>query len=404
MEGLVCGQADVDTAASGPGVEASSHERQENDAMADPSVRSEESVKDGAAVAKTRSSSIRQRVVRTVSSFFGKKQPATPVKVEEEEEEEEEPVPDAEPQTAQGSLLPPSRIPHSAVELVGRERDVRIELLQALVKEHAQLRRSLSLGLAGLHGMSVLVAQEEARQIWLKGAVVVEREAIAAIDVLRGLDVMIRERARYLDDLVQKSTNFLLRSQQIARRPGARAGIADHVQGLLPDAMSGRVELPDLHSMFMLLKAWEGNKVGFVISNDGASFENPTEMLQMSEKLLEKVLQARGESQERELVRMLQKSSDIVNNRKGRRVPTLEMLGEDIRLLDSTLDNLQEEQHHLEDHLDRAMESQVSLASLTQHHWFQNPTQHSRISVLGRRDIETSSCRRRKRTNFYNWN
>ena len=311
----------------------------------------------------TLSRSFTQRVMRKVSSlglFRKKVSAARHAEAEQEAEERSDapPLPTPVAQEERGSLLPPSRIAHSAHTLVARERDVRVELLQALVREHAHLRRSLSLGLAGLHGMSVLVAQEEARQIWLKEAVVVEQEAVATISVLRGLDGMIRKRSRYLDDTKQQGIKFLLQAQQIAKRPEARAGIADQVQALLPDGLSGRLELPDLHSMIVLLKAWEANKAGFVVSNDGASFQSPSDMLRMSEDLLEKVLNGRGKAKD-ELAHLLKSSSDIVNQRKKRQVPTLEKLGIEIQVLDATLQNLHEEQYHLEDHLDRALESQV---------------------------------------------
>jgi len=137
-----------------------------------------------------------------------------------------------------------------------RERDVKAELLQILVKEHAHLRTNLSMGLAGLHEMSCLVAQEEARQIWLKEAIVVEREAVAAIAVLEGLNLRIHERCHYLDGNMDRGTSFLLHAQTIAKCT-ARADILDQVHALLPDVPAGRLELPDLHSMFMLLRAWE---------------------------------------------------------------------------------------------------------------------------------------------------
>jgi len=315
-------------------------------------------------------SSMRDSFKRLFAASFKKKEPPPEPKPQSPEPEakdveEEAPV----VSISRAPLLPPTRLTHSAATLVCRERDVRIELLDSLVKEHAQLRANLSLGLAGLHGMSCLVAQEEARGIWLKEAVVVEREAVATIDVLRGLAHRIRDRLTHLDGIIDQGTAFLLRAQTIAKKPRARASIAEQVQALLPDVAVGRLELPDLHSMYILLKAWEANKKGFVVSsdNDGGSFKSPSEMMQFAAKLLKQVLQGRGSDKSDSLTKLLGESSEIVNRMhkergKGQTEGTqLVNLAQDIKVLDAALENLHDEQYHLEDHLDRALESQVSV-------------------------------------------
>jgi len=97
--------------------------------------------------------------------------------------------------------LPDRFIPHAKSTLICRERDVRIELLQSLIVEHAQFGMNLSIGLAGLYGMTCGVATEEARYAWLQGAIVVEREAVAHIDVCKVLIVRMREHSDYLDGM-----------------------------------------------------------------------------------------------------------------------------------------------------------------------------------------------------------
>ena len=308
--------------------------------------------------------------IKRFFAFGQKKEPPLQPSPEPSDEPSDEPteVEEEAPVEAFRASLIPERPTHSSASLVCRERDVRIELLEILVKEHAQLRANLSLGLAGLHGMSRLVAQEEARGIWLKEAIVVEHETIAALDVLNGLNDNLRERITHLDGSIDQGTVFLLQAQTIAKQPRARASVAERVQALLPDVPSGRLELPDLHQMYMLLKAWELNKEGFVVSsdNDGGCFESPSEMIQFAGKKLEQVLQARGSGKRDSLTKLLEDSSKIANRiHEERRQEQLEgkrlaNLAQDIEVLDAALENLHDEQYHLEDYLDRALESQVS--------------------------------------------
>jgi hypothetical protein len=125
--------------------------------------------------------------------------------------------------------------------------------------------------------------------------------------------------------------------------------------------------------MFMLLKAWENNKKGFILSSDnnGGTFKNPTEMMQLAEKLLQEVLDTRGLDKKLLLTQLLKDSSHIVNKRRREKSSDkqeqdvqLISLARDVEKLDATLQNLHDEQYHLENHLDRALESQVSVNGL----------------------------------------
>ena len=321
--------------------------------------------------------------------FFFRKRKMVPEERRVEEEEEDCKL---EVSLKLASRLPPNRIAHTAMTLAYRERDVKAELLQVLVKEHAHLRTNLSMGLAGLHEISCLVAQEEARQIWLKEAIVVEREAFAAIAVLEGLNLRIHERCHYLDGNMDRGTSFLLHAQTIAKCT-ARADILDQVHALLPDVPAGRLELPDLHSMFMLLRAWEKNQEGFeptvgttddiphsgivataevvdaaalsAVTGDGSiggSFQNPVEMIQRAGKMLEEVLLARGKGPKNMLLEQLKNcSSFLLEDHEPKKELTLDVLADQIEVIDGTLENLHDEQHHLEDYLDRALDSQVHM-------------------------------------------
>jgi hypothetical protein len=263
--------------------------------------------------------------------------------------------------------LPDRFIPHAKSTLICRERDVRIELLQSLIVEHAQFGMNLSIGLAGLYGMTCGVATEEARYAWLQEAIVVEREAVAHIDVCKVLIVRMREHSDYLDGIIEQGKMFLMRAQTIARSPKVRGSIVDQVCGILPHTPTRQLDVPNLHSLLMLLKSWESNKKGFIIKKD-SGFNSPVEMIELAESMLDQVLLRRGKDKVKSLENLLHLSSDIFNRREQKKgkASSEALLMSEVQVLDSALENLHDEQLHLESYLDRALESQV-LAQLFYH-------------------------------------
>ena len=263
--------------------------------------------------------------------------------------------------------LPDRFIPHAKSTLICRERDVRIELLQSLIVEHAQFGMNLSIGLAGLYGMTCGVATEEARYAWLQEAIVVEREAVAHIDVCKVLIVRMREHSDYLDGIIEQGKMFLMRAQTIASSPKVRGSIVDQVCGILPHTPTRQLDVPNLHSLLMLLKSWESNKKGFIIKKD-SGFNSPVEMIELAESMLDQVLLRRGRDKVKSLENLLRLSSDIFNRREQKegKASSEALLMSEVQVLDSALENLHDEQLHLESYLDRALESQV-LAQLFYH-------------------------------------
>lgn len=76
--------------------------------------------------------------------------------------------------------------------------------------------------------------------------------------------------------------------------------------------------------------------------------------------MLEEVLSARDSGKKDKLSHQLKECSAIVNQRqKPKQNPvTLDALADEIQVIDGALENLHDEQYHLEDYLDRALESQ----------------------------------------------
>jgi hypothetical protein len=177
----------------------------------------------------------------------------------------------------------------------------------------------------------------------------------------------MREHSDYLDGIIEQGKMFLMRAQTIASSPKVRGSIVDQVCGILPHTPTRQLDVPNLHSLLMLLKSWESNKKGFIIKKD-SGFNSPVEMIELAESMLDQVLLRRGKDKVKSLENLLHLSSDIFNRREQKKgkASSEALLMSEVQVLDSALENLHDEQLHLESYLDRALESQV-LAQLFYH-------------------------------------
>ena len=86
-------------------------------------------------------------------------------------------------------------------------------------------------------------------------------------------------------------------------------------------------------------------------------------MIQRAGKMLEEVLLARGKGPKNMLSEQLKNCSNFLleDQVPKKETLTLDVLADQIEVIDGTLENLYDEQHHLEDYLDRALDSQVHM-------------------------------------------
>ena len=304
---------------------------------------------------------IQSQQARVRSRVNNKSRPMKMTSLEEVEEGEDTPLAHAQP----GKTM------QSSAELL-KKIQVRSRFLQELAQEQASWRWNLSLGLKGLHDIARMRLREEARKTWLNDAIMVGWLVVTSIEELQGLERSVREFCLSLDEVARRCVSCLLKAQTLSRSPGSRLSLAHRVLDLIPDAQPDGFDFPDIFEMFNLLESWKAKKIGFV---EDSGIENVSETASYVDRLLNELETVQYDDEwdivtnilERSQYQAMKENNWSAEEQARCKDTTDGQMEEDIQGLDSAIENLKECENHLESLLDRALEIQVCIHSVSLH-------------------------------------